>query len=124
MASLPPISAITRLIQRWPGGVRAASSLIRSPTPFAPVKAMKRVRASRTSASPTVGPSPGTKLRTPGGRPSSWSRSTNRAAITAASGEGFKMTVLPVTSAAAVIPAMIAKAKFHGGSTTPTPRGR
>ena len=38
MASLPPISAITRLIQIWPGWCFAASSLIRSPTSREPVK--------------------------------------------------------------------------------------
>ena len=38
--------------------------------------------------------------------------------------EGFKTTVLPVTIAAVVIPAVIAKGKFQGGMTTPTPSGR
>ncbi len=32
--------------------------------------------------------------------------------------------MLPVTIAADVIPAMIAKAKFQGGITTPTPSGK
>src|SRR5665213_2522169 len=124
IASLPPISAITRLIQRWPGGVLAASSLIRSPTPLEPVNAMKRVRGSVTSASPTVGPSPGTKFRTPGGSPSSCIRSTNRAAMTAESDDGLRIAAFPVTIPADVTPAMIAKAKFQGGITTPTPSGR
>ncbi len=84
----------------------------------------KRVRGSLTSGSPTVGPSPGTKFSTPGGSPSSCIRSTKCAAITAASGDGLRIAVLPVTIAADVMPAMIANAKFHGGSTTPTPSGR
>jgi len=37
--------------------------------------------------------------------------------------EGFSTTVFPQTMAAEVIPAMIAKGKFHGGITAPTPRG-
>ena len=37
--------------------------------------------------------------------------------------EGFRITVLPVTMEAAVIPAMMAKGKFHGGMTAPTPNG-
>ena len=40
-----------------------------------------------------------------------------------ASDEGFKTTVFPVTNEAAVIPAMMASGKFHGGMTTPTPSG-
>ncbi len=58
MASLPPISAITRLIQIWPGRWRAASSLMRRPTSREPVKEMKRVLGCSTSTSPTVAPLP------------------------------------------------------------------
>ena len=47
-----------------------------------------------------------------------------RAAIVGASTEGFRMTVFPQTIAAAVIPAMMAKGKFQGGITAPTPSGR
>ena len=36
---------------------------------------------------------------------------------------GFMTTVLPVTSAAAVMPVRIASGKFHGAMTTATPRG-
>ena len=68
-------------------------------------------------------PEPGTKLTTPGGRPTSCSRSTNTAAMTGESLEGLSTTVLPATIAAVVMPAMIANAKFHGGITTPTPSG-
>ena len=44
--------------------------------------------------------------------------------MTAASGEGLSTTVFPVTTAAEVMPAMIASAKFHGGMMAPTPSGR
>ena len=37
--------------------------------------------------------------------------------------EGFRITVLPLTIEASVIPAMMAQGKFHGGITAPTPRG-
>jgi hypothetical protein len=40
-----------------------------------------------------------------------------------ASLEGFRTTVLPQTMEAAVMPAMMAKGKFHGGMTAPTPSG-
>ena len=35
--------------------------------------------------------------------------------------DGLRTTVLPVTMAAAVMPAMMANGKFHGGITAPTP---
>ncbi len=47
----------------------------------------------------------------------------NLAAIVGASMEGFRITVFPQTIEAAVIPAMMAKGKFHGGMTAPTPSG-
>ena len=74
-------------------------------------------------AAPKPGPSPGQKLTTPSGRPASSSRAKNLAATVGASTEGLRMTVLPVTMAAAVIPAMMAKGKFQGGMTAPTPSG-
>ena len=74
-------------------------------------------------ASPTVLPGPVTKFTTSFGTPASYRISTNLAAIVGESPEGFSTTVLPVTMDAAVIPAMIARGKFHGGITTPTPRG-
>ena len=123
MASLPPISATTRLIHRWPGTVLAASSLIPSPTGFEPVKAMARVRGCDTSALPMVPPEPGRKFTTPGGMPASSSRSMKRRATKGESLEGFSTTVLPATTAAVVMPAMMASGKFHGGITTTTPMG-
>ena len=36
---------------------------------------------------------------------------------------GFMTAVLPVTTAAAVMPHKIASGKFHGAMTTDTPRG-
>ena len=48
IASLPPISAMTRLTQRWFSICLAASSFILSPVAMEPVKEMKRVLASST----------------------------------------------------------------------------
>ena len=68
-------------------------------------------------------PRPVRKFTTPGGRPASSSSPEKRAAMAGASLDGLRMTVLPVTTAAAVMPAMIASGKFHGGITAPTPSG-
>ena len=64
----------------------------------------------RHDESPIVPPDPGMKFTTPSGTPASRSKSTNHAAMIAASLDGLSTTVLPVTIAAAVIPAMIAPA--------------
>src|ERR1700722_17102257 len=93
------------------------------PTAFDPVKAINRVLGCSTIALPNVAPEPGQKLTTPPGIPASSSTSTNLAAIEGESLEGLRMTVLPGTMAAAVMPAIIANGKFHGGITAPTPSG-
>src|SRR3954454_14548260 len=123
IASLPPISATTRLIQSCPGCVFAASSLMCSPTSFDPVNEMKRRRGLITSGSPTSAPEPLRKLTTPGGMPASSSSAKKRHAIHGASDDGLRITQLPVTTPADVMPAMIASGKFHGGMTPPTPSG-
>ena len=123
MASLPPISATTRLIQSWPGRDLAASSLMCRPTSFEPVNEMKRRRVLITSGSPTSAPEPLRKLTTPAGMPASSSNAKKRQAIHGASDDGLSTTQLPVTTAADVMPAMMARGKFHGGITPPTPRG-
>ena len=46
IAFLPPISAMTRLISRWPGRDSAASSMIDRPTACEPVKAISATRGS------------------------------------------------------------------------------
>ena len=57
------------------------------------------------------------------GKPASNKTSANFCAIVGVSLEGLMITVFPATSAAVAIPARIAKAKFHGGITIPTPSG-
>src|SRR5215212_3016924 len=83
---------------------------------------MKRVFGLVVIASP-VAELPVTKLTTPAGKPTSSTISINFAAMVGESEDGFNTTVLPVTTAAIVIPAMIASGKFHGGITAPTPSG-
>ena len=123
IASLPPISATTRLIQSCPFGTFAASALMWRPTSFEPVKEMKRMRGCVISGSPTSPPPPLTKLTTPGGMPASSSSAKKRYAIHGESDDGLRTMQLPVTAPAEVMPAMIASGKFHGGITAPTPSG-
>src|ERR1700733_7555476 len=124
IASLPPISAITRLIQSCPLRGLAASSLMRSPTSLDPVNAMKRVSGCSTMTSPTTEPLPTSIENDCGGNPASNRTSANLAAMVGVSLDGLITTVLPDTSAAAVIPTMMASGKFQGGTITPTPNGR
>ena len=50
--------------------------------------------------------------------------SMSLAAMTDDCSAGFMIAVLPVTSAAEVMPVKIARGKFHGAMTTTTPRGK
>ena len=70
-----------------------------------------------------VDPDPGRKLTTPAGRPTSSRIRMNCAAMAGEVLAGLRMTALPVTKAALVIPTIIAQGKFQGGMTAPTPRG-
>ena len=125
IAFLPPISAITRFTSRLPGDAVAAvaCALIASPTAREPVKATSAVSGCETSVGPTSSPRPGRKASAAGGTPASSSISCSRSAISDDCSAGFITTVLPVTSAAVVMPARIASGKFHGAITTATPRG-
>ena len=58
-----------------------------------------------------------------GGTPASRRIWTRCQAITGDCSAGLSTTVLPVTSAATVMPQGMARGKFHGGMTTATPRG-
>ena len=98
--------------------------MMRSPTSFDPVKAMKRVSGCSTRISPTTAPLPTSIENDCGGKPASNSTSANLAAMVGVSLEGLITTVFPATSAAVVIPTMMASGKFQGGIITPTPKGR
>jgi hypothetical protein len=77
-----------------------------------------------TSSSPTTGPGPSTKLKTPGGRSASATHSASSAEQTVVEGAGVQVTVLPAASAGATISAGIVYGQFHGVTTATTPRGR
>src|ERR1039458_6823238 len=114
MASLPPISAITRLIQIWPGCALAASSLMRRPTSREPVKATKRVLGCSTIASPTAAPLPVSRQNDLSGKPASSSLPATLAAMGGVSLDGLMTAVLPATSEATLIPTMIAEERRVG----------
>src|SRR5664279_1525038 len=63
---------------------------------------------------PKLLPWPGQKLATPSGRPASSRSSKNFAAMVGESLDGFRMTVLPLTMEASVMPPMMAPGNFHG----------
>jgi RHH-type proline utilization regulon transcriptional repressor/proline dehydrogenase/delta 1-pyrroline-5-carboxylate dehydrogenase len=75
--------------------------LIRRATSVEPVNITARVRASATSAAPTVSPSPGSSCTAPAGTPASRRMRTACAAISGVCSAGFASTVLPAARAAA-----------------------
>ncbi len=74
-----------------------------------------------TSRAPTNSPGPGSSWITPGGAPAATSASTRQAAMVGVCSAGFKITVLPATRAATVIPVGMASGKFQGEMTAATP---
>ena len=69
-------------------------------------------------------PLPGTKFRTPSGIPASLRREKASQPLTTERLDGLYRTALPVTSAADTIPTDMARGKFQGAMTSPTPLGR
>ena len=119
---LPPISAITRLIWRWPGCSFAAVSRMFRPAAQEPVKTIVWMRGSLTSALPGSSP-PGSRCSASSGTPAACSASTTAFAHAGACSAGLRTTALPVASAAETMPAAIASGKFQGAITPVTPRG-
>ena len=77
-----------------------------------PVKWIPASRGSASATSDTKGPSPRTRLITPGGRPAASSSCIVRYAATACVGDGFQITVLPIRAGAVGrFPAMAVKLK-------------
>ena len=121
IAFLPPISAMTRLMWRWPGTTLAARSRICRPTAQEPVNAIVWMRGSATSALPASSP-PGSRCSASSGTPPACSASTTALAHAGVCSAGLRTTALPVASAALTMPAAIASGKFHGAITPVTPR--
>ncbi len=124
MASLPPISATTRLSQSWPFvDLRRRGSLMRRPTSREPVKATEAGARmgdedSRRSRRPHPGESPRRRQTRLVQQTRTCARDGRRRparleddGVAGDDGRGGHA-------------ARIASGKFHGGITTPTPRGR
>ncbi len=95
MGDLPPSSSATRLTV-----ADAASDTFR-PAAVEPVNVTMSTSGWRAIASPTTGPVPVTRLKTPGGRPSSSRISASRNALSGATSLGLSTTVHPAASAGA-----------------------
>ena len=115
LGDLPPSSSSVRLRRG------AAAAWIARPTAVLPVNAIMSTSGAATSASPTSGPGPQTKLSTPGGSTSATMRQSS-ATPRGSAGAGFTTTVLPQASAGPIFPAQLVIGKLNGlmAATTPT----
>ena len=77
----------------------AASSDTRLPARVEPVNEIMSTSGCAASASPTTGPTPVTRLNTPGGKPMSSMISARMNALTGATSDGLSTTVQPAASA-------------------------
>ena len=94
---LPPSSSATGF------GACAASSDTRRPARVEPVKETMSVSGCETIASPTTGPVPVTRLKTPCGSPTSSTTSASTKALRGTTSLGFSTTVQPAASAGATL---------------------
>ena len=115
LADLPPSSCATRFT------VSAAALATAMPARVEPVNDIMSMPGCDDIASPTVGPSPLTRLNTPGGTPASCSTSANSMAFIGATSEGFRMTVQPAASAGATLQTIWLIGQFHGVMKPHTP---
>ncbi len=76
-----------------------------------------------TSACPTSGAEPVTRLTTPGGNPTSSQICANSWIASGSCGAGFITIVLPVASAGPTFPAMLTSGKLYGEMHATTPTG-
>ncbi len=78
-----------------------ASRMISPPVFVEPVNATLSTPGCRTRYAPVVGPSPGTTLIEPAGKPTSVASSASRIAVSGVWGSGFSTTEHPAASAGA-----------------------
>src|SRR5204862_7424250 len=102
--------------------VSGAARWICAPAAVEPVKEMARTTGDSVITGPTSPAAPVMKLSAPLGNPACASASARRKPESGASEEGLNTTVLPVTSAGAILRAGIDTGKFHGVITLTTPR--
>ena len=100
LALLPPSSRATRFT------VFEATSLTRLPARVEPVKLTMSMPAWAEMASPTVWPSPLTRLKTPRGRRTESMISARMNALSGATSLGLSTTVHPAASAGATFAAI------------------
>ena len=117
LADLPPSSKATRLM------LCAANSPTRLPARVDPVKLTISTSGWPAKTSPTSGPVPLTKLKTPAGRPLSWMISAKIMALIGAISLGFNTTVHPAAKAGATFKVIWLSGKFQGVMHPTTPIG-
>src|ERR1041384_4068378 len=117
MTFLPPISRWTFLKEA------AHCSLISRPVAVEPVNDITFTSGSVSIGAAAPGPSPVTRLTTPGGTPASTSACTKLIAESGASSAGLKTTVLPQTSAGRIFQDGTAIGKFQAVMMPQTPIG-
>ena len=112
-----------RLIQIWPFcGCAARACDVQADVARAGEGDEARL-GMRHQAVAEGGAGAGAEVDHPAGMPASSSASKNFAAMVGESLDGFRTTVLPQTRLAPVMPSQMARGKFHGGITAPTPSG-
>ncbi len=79
----------------------AAAAATRRPVAVEPMKATPSTPGLRAISSPTTGPGPVTRLKTPGGRSASAMQRASSTAHTDVEGAGVHTTALPQASAGA-----------------------
>ena len=94
------------------------------PTSYEPVNVIPSTSGLSCSSCPTWLPGPVMKWNAPSGTPPSRSASASLTPMNAPAFDGFRTTVLPVTSAAPTGPPASAIGKLNGLMTAHTPYGR
>ena len=117
LADLPPSSCATRLT------VSAELLATAIPARVDPVNDIISISACCDMASPTLGPSPFTILKTPAGTPASSRISVHKAALRGATSEGFNTMVQPAAKAGATLQAIWLIGQFQGVIRPHTPTG-
>ena len=101
----------------------AARAATLPPVSTEPTKPTPATSGCPTTASPTTGPGPDTKLNRPLGRLASAIISASKPQHAVVLGAGTQTTVLPAAIAGAKISAPIVYGQFHGLTTPITPSG-
>ena len=115
LADLPPSSWLTRFT------VGAAFCATSTPARVEPVIDTMSTSGCVERAVPTPGPSPLTRLNTPGGTPASCITSANSSALSGATSLGLSTMVQPAASAGPTLAAIWLSGQFQGVIRAQTP---